>query len=244
MPKFLEIVAGSQSGRRIELVDGETLLVGRTAPAQVTIPGDASMSSKHFLLSADGGTWTITDQKSKNGTWLNGRQIETAKLQPGDRVQAGTTEFELRASPTQESLGSWLLPSPPDGWESLPGKGFKLAAEGARSNILFSEDDVPENSGTEDYVANQRWVISQYLPSPEISAGRSAHLSAAGEALETEISFKTASGETAYQRQFYLRRGNRIGILTTTTVETERTRVEGDFANILASARFEPASDS
>jgi hypothetical protein len=125
----------------------------------------------------------------------------------------------------------------------VPGQGLKLAGKGARSNVIFAEDDVAENSKIEDYVTNQREVIARLLPGPQISDTRPTRMPKAGDALGLEITFRSPAGEAGHQRQFYVRRGKRIGIVTTTTVDAEMERVQPDFDKVLASARFEPPEE-
>lgn len=248
MPVILEIVTGPYAGQRLELPEDGTLLIGRRSPSQATLPDDAAMSSKHFLIRNEGGACTITDQTSTNGTWVNNKRIKTAHLQPGDRVQAGDTEFlfqtvEAKApvQSSQVSFGSWVVPGTPQGWETVPGQGLKLTGEGSHSNVIFAEDNLLDSAKTEDYIANQREVMRGFLPDLKISATGRLVTPDGGEALTVEHTFQSSAGETVYQRQLYVRRGKRIGIMTTTTVESERSQVRADFEAILAAARFEPS---
>ena len=93
------------------------------------------------------------------------------------------------------------------GWEVVPGQGLKPAGKGARSNVIFAEDDVAENSKIEDYVTNQREVIARLLPGPHISDTGPTRMPKAGDALGLEITFRSPTGETGHQRQFYVCRG-------------------------------------
>jgi pSer/pThr/pTyr-binding forkhead associated (FHA) protein len=45
----------------------------------------------------DGGRWLIADLGSTNGIKVNGRRVDRAQLEPGDRITLGLTEltFEL-----------------------------------------------------------------------------------------------------------------------------------------------------
>jgi hypothetical protein len=249
MPVVLEIISGPRAGQRIELPEDGTLLIGRRSPSQRTFPDDVSMSSVHFLIRGEGGACSITDQSSTNGTWVNNKRIKTAHLQPGDRVQAGGTEFVVHPAAAQVSLesvqlsfGSWIVPSTPQGWEAVSGQGLKLTGEDSHSNVIFAEDSVLDSAKTEDYVASQREVMRRFLPDLKISGTELLAASGGGEALAVENTFRSSAGETVYQRQLYVRRGKRIGIITTTTVEKERGKVRADFDAILASARFEPAA--
>lgn len=86
-------------GRRIVLGPGGATL-GRSRDCEVVVD-DANVSRKHAaVVPAAGSThgWAVEDMGSTNGTKLNGRRVvETTPLEPGDRVEVGTTElrFEL-----------------------------------------------------------------------------------------------------------------------------------------------------
>lgn len=65
--------------------------VGRTAENDVTIT-DSSVSKTHAYFRDDGGTWFLTDDDSKNGTWLNKQQLTAgrpAALTGGDEITFG-----------------------------------------------------------------------------------------------------------------------------------------------------------
>jgi len=44
----------------------------------------------------NGGTYTLTDLGSTNGTQLNGQTVQSRELQDGDRITIGTTVLEFR----------------------------------------------------------------------------------------------------------------------------------------------------
>jgi len=56
-------------------------------------PADPGISRLHAVLLADsGGTWSIVDPGSANGTLLNGRELaigESVTLHEGDRINLG-----------------------------------------------------------------------------------------------------------------------------------------------------------
>jgi DNA-binding NtrC family response regulator len=62
--------------------EGTSLRVGRN---------DGAMSSKHVELRLERGSWTITDLGSKNGIWVDGRQVTSAPIVPGTILQLGHT---------------------------------------------------------------------------------------------------------------------------------------------------------
>lgn len=65
--------------------------VGRLAGDVVV--DDPSMSARHFQIEERDGQFYLRDLESSNGTFLNDREVRSAPLQSGDRIQAGSTLF-------------------------------------------------------------------------------------------------------------------------------------------------------
>jgi transcriptional regulator with PAS, ATPase and Fis domain len=59
---------------------------------------DTSMSGAHARLARTRGGWSVEDQGSKNGTWVNGERVGQAALSDGDIVETGSTFFLFRAA--------------------------------------------------------------------------------------------------------------------------------------------------
>ena len=51
------------------------------------------VSGRHGSVEEDADGWTIIDNKSTNGTFVNGQRISRAKLKKGDRVTIATLDF-------------------------------------------------------------------------------------------------------------------------------------------------------
>lgn len=87
-PKLL-----SDSGDAMMLPEGETI-VGREVGLGLSLVGESTVSRRHAQLVKSGTTVTVSDLGSTNGTYVNGRQIQSATvLQPGDAVQFGSVRF-------------------------------------------------------------------------------------------------------------------------------------------------------
>jgi len=80
--------------RRVQLAPGATV-IGRSVSSDVVI-NDTSVSRRHAELAVSNGSCTVTDLKSRNGTYLNGEQIETAELRDGDRLTLGEVQVRVR----------------------------------------------------------------------------------------------------------------------------------------------------
>jgi len=85
MPVLL-FIRGPLTGTRVAL-DGSEVLVGRGTQCGVVVM-DVAVSRLHAILRATPGGWAIEDH-SKSGTYVNGRRVDRAALQPGDEVRLG-----------------------------------------------------------------------------------------------------------------------------------------------------------
>jgi hypothetical protein len=68
-------------------------VIGRSRDCDVVL-GDAGISRHHAQIRPGPGGWTIEDLGSTNGVLVNGRRVRgTHLLQPGDRLELGSTEI-------------------------------------------------------------------------------------------------------------------------------------------------------
>jgi predicted component of type VI protein secretion system len=96
MAVILEVKAGPFAGKRVAVMNGQTVTVGRTARANFAVPHDTFMSGLHFEVRCGTKGCVLTDQKSSNGTFVNGARLQQATLVAGDEVQSGKTVFAVR----------------------------------------------------------------------------------------------------------------------------------------------------
>ena len=82
-------------GRR-SVLSGERVLIGRSRECDVVL-SDPNTSRRHAEVRREGDGWTVVDLGSTNGIKVNGRRVDQAALEPGDRITLGLTEltFEL-----------------------------------------------------------------------------------------------------------------------------------------------------
>jgi len=83
----LLVIQGVDLGTRFKL-GTDPAGVGRGVRNEVRIL-DTEASRQHALISFKNGSYIITDLNSSNGTLLNGKQIESTKLNNGDHIQIG-----------------------------------------------------------------------------------------------------------------------------------------------------------
>lgn len=70
-------------------------LIGRAANCDLVLD-DASVSRWHATFAVNGNACAVTDLGSRNGTFVNGAQVEQQTLKDGDRIVLGYAAFTLR----------------------------------------------------------------------------------------------------------------------------------------------------
>ncbi len=73
-------------------LDGFPVTVGRSRDLQWTLD-DRWVSRHHCVIDFEDGRLVVKDLGSKHGTFVNNRQIDTAILEPGDKLSIGMCTF-------------------------------------------------------------------------------------------------------------------------------------------------------
>ena len=150
---ILEVSNGLLAGKRIALLGGQTVLIGR-APnrSDFALPHDTFMSSVHFAVECDGAGCRIRDRKSSNGTFLNGKKIAQAILADGDEIKSGDTIFKVRMvaedqavvhSPSSMSSPTTPVAETPKRMEPVPVRSIETPA---RKAAVTPENPMPPSS--------------------------------------------------------------------------------------------------
>lgn len=92
---------GTCAGRVVSIPAGRPLRVGREQGAGVLTLTSSSVSRTHCELFIQNGRMIVRDLGSSNGTWLNGKRLESnrdASVKPGDRLEIGSKKerFEVQ----------------------------------------------------------------------------------------------------------------------------------------------------
>ena len=97
-----ELLIHTPDGKtRTLALERDRYALGRSSTNELCYADDAGLSRQHMVLEKSGDTWAVRDLNSKNGTFVNGVKIETARpLGPSDRITAGhlTLEFADKLS--------------------------------------------------------------------------------------------------------------------------------------------------
>ncbi len=139
---YAVIVEGPHHGTRFPLSAGENLL-GRAQDCAIFLE-DQSVSRQHAIITSREDGWHIKDLGSKNGTYVNGRQIpDVVTLGHGDILQLGI--YSLRLVTHQIPVDEEMAPVPAE--IALESGAIESAAEPPSEHTgdePSSEESAPE----------------------------------------------------------------------------------------------------
>jgi hypothetical protein len=91
----------ARHGRPVIVAEGKRMpvgpggaVIGRSRDCDVVL-SDSNVSRRHAEIRPAGDAWIITDLGSTNGVKVNGRQVTSAPLKPGDDVVVGTVDVRF-----------------------------------------------------------------------------------------------------------------------------------------------------
>ena len=119
---------------RFGIEEGERLNIGRGEDVDVNLD-NAAVSRRHASLEMRNGTYYLTDLKTTNGTFVNGRKIEaTVPVTKADRIEIGKFRFTpLQALPRRSST---TMPADFEGTVYVAPKGKQNRATARRAPRL------------------------------------------------------------------------------------------------------------
>jgi two-component system, NtrC family, response regulator HydG len=91
MEPRLSAISGKLKGGLFTISD-DAFVIGRESAASLCV-ADASVSRRHSLIEKKEEGYTITDLESLNGTFVNDVPVRSRKLEHGDRVRIGESQF-------------------------------------------------------------------------------------------------------------------------------------------------------
>ncbi len=98
----LVVQNGSERGKQILIEVGQSLVAGRGKDADIVV-SDQRASRQHAKFSNVAGTLQVEDLNSKNGTYVNGEQVERRELFQGDVVEIRNLRIGIRPPASAES---------------------------------------------------------------------------------------------------------------------------------------------
>jgi pSer/pThr/pTyr-binding forkhead associated (FHA) protein len=86
-PALVVRAGGGRAGETFRPA-GPRTRIGRSPDCDIFLD-DVTVSRNHAVLLEQEGTYVVEDQGSLNGTFVNRRRIDSARLSNGDEVQVG-----------------------------------------------------------------------------------------------------------------------------------------------------------
>lgn len=80
---------------RVFKLSRDVTVIGRREDCDLRIPL-GEISRKHCKIVRSGGSFLVEDMGSSNGTYVNGRRVQSLDLEAGDTVQVGPVVFVLQ----------------------------------------------------------------------------------------------------------------------------------------------------
>jgi len=116
MQLVLDVIDGPHRGQKFTLEGHDNFIVGRAKCAHFRLPKrDPYFSRIHFMIEANPPQCRLVDSGSTNGTYVNGRRVESADLAHGDLIRGGDTVLKVSLIHGGESPPPELPVAPPPG---------------------------------------------------------------------------------------------------------------------------------
>ncbi len=94
---LLLVRSGPTAGARY-LLDGDVATVGRHPEADIFFD-DVTVSRRHAEITRTGTVFELVDQRSLNGTYVNGERVDRAVLVDGSEVRIGKFRLNFFVAP-------------------------------------------------------------------------------------------------------------------------------------------------
>lgn len=151
MNSWLEVWRESGAVDRIDL-NKDQLTLGRGDSSDVQV-GDVQASRLHAVLERLGTEWCVRDVGSRNGTFVNGRQIAgQARLRGGDEMRVGRTRLVLRGAEVADLGEITEMQKPPP---RITSREQDVLVELFRPNVMTGVFNDP---ATPREIAEHLWV--------------------------------------------------------------------------------------
>jgi len=88
---FPQLVLVQNGEQRTITIDHSPFTVGRKVDKDVVV-ADPRVSRDHAMIVSENGRFTVVDQGSKHGTYVNGERVDRKDLEPNDRLEFGVRD--------------------------------------------------------------------------------------------------------------------------------------------------------
>src|SRR5689334_6091166 len=128
---FAIVISEKGGGERREIFDKHEINVGRVQGNDLMLP-KGNVSKRHARLLFRDGRFIVTDLKSTNGTYVNGRKIAQATIvREGDKIYVGDFVLRVELPPATPSLSPHRPAPPPPAPQASQSVGRPLASAAA-----------------------------------------------------------------------------------------------------------------
>ncbi|MFO0590990.1 MAG: ATPase, T2SS/T4P/T4SS family [Polyangiaceae bacterium] len=164
MAMFSVIISEKGGAERREAFDRTEINVGRVQGNDLMLP-KGNVSKRHARLLFRDGRFIVTDLKSTNGTYVNGRKISQATIvREGDKIYIGDFVLRIEAAPgTSLSASDPPRPEEPLVRDPTP-QPLRDASQPPADPPSSSNDKIPARSGPprNDGVARGQDIVSHF----------------------------------------------------------------------------------
>src|SRR5258706_9928483 len=149
---FTIVISEKGGGERRELFDKPEINVGRVQGNDLMLP-KGNVSKRHARLLFRDGRVIVTDLKSTNGTYVNGRKIAQATiLREGDKIYVGDFVLRVEVSASGQGAGALaVVTSPP-----------QTPTAAGRQSFTFEQE----------YTARHEGVVPSPTEASDLATGR------------------------------------------------------------------------
>ena len=140
MQVVLKVVGGKNDGREIKIAVPR-FIIGRGETAHLRPSSDLA-SREHCEILVSDGSVIVNDLKSRNGTFVNGKQLtDTHKAKSGDSLRVGRLQFEVVIDPVKASTKKPRVAGVVEAASRTAASKKKMSLEDSITDWLSDEDD-------------------------------------------------------------------------------------------------------
>jgi hypothetical protein len=124
---YLEVIEGGEIGTRYYLPYGQSTL-GREASCTIALD-EPRASRLHAEIAFDGAEFVLKDHKSRNGTFLNDKPVDTAPLKFGDVIGIGDLKLAFDCAANVAAVSDAAAAA--SAWRAMAASapGYRAAAD-------------------------------------------------------------------------------------------------------------------
>lgn len=147
MQVVLKVVGGKNDGREIKIAVPR-FIIGRGDTAHLR-PSSDLVSREHCEILVQDGRVVLNDLKSRNGTFVNGKQLkETHIAKSGDSLRVGRLQFEVVIDPVKASTKKPRVESVVEAASRTASSKRKASLEDSITDWLSDDEDEEDLSNS------------------------------------------------------------------------------------------------